>query len=149
MRTFYCQTIEFNETITAGGSSTKNGQVDTGGLFVCESLIVSVWLPDAQSSAIAGTPAADSASATAASNTFITLTQLMLQLQIAGVNWFSSPVRCSVFGAGRGNPFYFQTKPVIPPLGQLVGTLTHTGAQFNVRAQVALVGYRTNDQNDV
>lgn len=149
MRQFYVQTIQFDDTIVAGGSSQKNAQVDTGGFFVAESIIVTAWIPDAQTGSIAGTPLADASSSTGASNTFTTLTALTLQLQIAGVDWFSSPVRCSVFGSGRGNPFYFQTKPIVPPLSQIVGTIAHTGGSNSVRAQVALVGYRTNDRSDV
>lgn len=148
MRSFYIQTIEFNETIGVGSSGQKFGQVDTGGYFVCESIMVSAWIPSTQGSAIAGTPFANAASPTASANTMPTLTQLRLQINVAGVNWFSNPIRCNVFGPGVGNPFYFQTKPVLPPLAQIQGQLYNdVTATFICQAQVSLVGYRTDNPN--
>lgn len=149
MRQFYVQTIEFNDNIAPGAQSTKYAQIDTGGWFVCESMVVTAWIPTAQASAIAGTPLSPASSPTAANNTFIHLAHLRLRLNVAGVDWFSNAIRCSAFGPGMGSPSYFQTKPVLGALNQLTGTLFNdAAATFTVQAQVALFGYRTTDRND-
>lgn len=149
MRQFYVQTLEFNDSIAPGAQSTKYAQIDTGGYFVAESMVVTAWIPSSQGSAIAGTPVAPSSSSTGANNTFVHLAHLRLRLNVAGVDWFSNAVRCSAFGPGMGSPHYFQTKPVLGALNQLTGTLFNdAAATFSVQAQVALIGYRTTSPND-
>jgi len=137
----YEYVIPFATTVSAGGSSTQQVQIDTDGFFVVLAKSLNVYNPSTALSAIARTPPALEASPTAASNTWPTLGAFDVQLQTQAQVWSNQRVNAlAIFGTGP-SPAWEIMPRVIPP-GQLVQATLYNNSPIDVQGGITLYGYR-------
>jgi len=140
-RVWYQYVVDFSDNIAAAGNAERSRQINQGGAFVVQKIHATVWIPNASGSAIAGTPAYRDPSATAASNTFMSLAHFRANLRTTDTPWSSNPVRLNLLTGDGRDPDYLLTGRWIAPNDELFATLYNDSAE-TVRAQIVLEGFR-------
>lgn len=143
--------IDFSTTIAAGANATQTTKIDAASPFFVQSIECIVWSPATfLTTSIAGTPYVnpDSTSSPAANtgNSGPTLAHFRLQINVAALDWFTSPARIPlVCGDGR-LPGYLGVLRTIGVGHDIRATLYNDcAATFTAQAQLILKGYKLVD----
>ncbi|MBS0187201.1 MAG: hypothetical protein JSS51_03975 [Planctomycetes bacterium] len=134
-------TANFDTSLAAGTAASVQVNIEQSYIFQVNELDGDVFLVNALSSAVAGSPVSRRADPASSSNTMPNLTHFRIQIKTAAGELFDQPVRLSSL-LSHAEKQQFMINPIVCPPGSQVTVTLYNDSAVAVKAQFILNGMK-------